>query len=260
MRRHPTACISLIALAVAPLALAGPIDDAVRGMDEGTVRFSYAVRPGVRGDGENIMINNTWESRTELLASGCDCDGGPARVSLEVREGTVRRLNACVGGTWRSRPDDDALDLGEVPPEEAAAFLLGLVRRARESVAEDAVFPAAVAEGVTVWPALIDVARDRDRPKEVRTSALFWVGQAAAEEATRGLESVVGDDGGEMDVREAAVFALSQRPSDEAVPALARVAKTSPHPELRETALFWLAQHDDPRVADLFEEILLGER
>ena len=53
-----------------------------------------------------------------------------------------------------------------------------------------------------------------------------------------------------------AVFALSQRPKDESVPALVRVAKTHPDPSIRKKALFWLAQSDDPRAIALFEDIL----
>jgi HEAT repeat protein len=64
------------------------------------------------------------------------------------------------------------------------------------------------------------------------------------------------DDRGDLEVREHAVFALSQRPAEEGVPALIRIARTNPHPELRRKALFWLGQSEDPRALTLFEEIL----
>jgi HEAT repeat protein len=85
---------------------------------------------------------------------------------------------------------------------------------------------------------------------------VFWLGQAAGEAAVRGLDSIVVDTSGDLEVRKQAVFALSQRPAEEGVPALIRVARTSPHPELRKTALFWLGQSEDPRALALFEEIL----
>ena len=87
---------------------------------------------------------------------------------------------------------------------------------------------------------------------------LHGLGQDAAEAATRGLTAIVDDDDADLAVREQAVFALSQRANDEGLPALLQLVRASPHPQLRETALFWLAQHDDPRVLALFEEILLG--
>jgi HEAT repeat protein len=84
---------------------------------------------------------------------------------------------------------------------------------------------------------------------------VFWLGQVAGVAATRGLDSIV-RDGGELEVRKQAVFALSQRPSDEGVPALIRVVRTSREPDIVRTALFWLGQSDDPRALTLFEDIL----
>ena len=52
------------------------------------------------------------------------------------------------------------------------------------------------------------------------------------------------------------MFALSQRSGNEGVPAVIRIARTNPDPELRKSALFWLGQSEDPRALTLFEEIL----
>jgi HEAT repeat protein len=79
---------------------------------------------------------------------------------------------------------------------------------------------------------------------------------AAGEAATKGLSDLVEDRTGDRDVREQAVFALSQRPHDEGVPALIRIARENPDPELRKKAIFWLGQSDDPRALALFEELL----
>jgi HEAT repeat protein len=85
---------------------------------------------------------------------------------------------------------------------------------------------------------------------------VFWLGQAAGEAATRGLDSLVKDAGGDLEIRKQAVFALSQRPEREGVPVLIDIARTNRHPEIRKTALFWLGQSEDPRALTLFEEIL----
>jgi HEAT repeat protein len=148
------------------------------------------------------------------------------------------------------------VDVGTVAPTEAAAYFLGLARGGAEEPASQALFAATLARGVTVWTELLDLARDRSCSSGVRESAVFWLGQEAAAAATEGLESLVDADDEDLEVRQAAVFALSQRPSDESVPALSRIARTHTHPEVREAAFFWLAQHDDPRVIDLFEEVL----
>jgi HEAT repeat protein len=85
---------------------------------------------------------------------------------------------------------------------------------------------------------------------------VFWLGQAAGDAATKGLDSLAEDAGGDIEMRKQAVFALSQRPADEGVPVLIRIARTNRHPELRKTALFWLGQSEDPRALTLFEELL----
>ena len=85
---------------------------------------------------------------------------------------------------------------------------------------------------------------------------MFWLGQAATDKAVIGLTDIVDDEDGDIRLREHAVFALSQRPADEAVPALIRIALSHPTPRIRKKALFWLGQSEDPRAIALFEEIL----
>ena len=80
--------------------------------------------------------------------------------------------------------------------------------------------------------------------------------RGAGDAATQGLDSLVSDENGDRDIREHAVFALSQRPKEEGVPILIRIAKTNKDPEIRRRALFWLGQSEDPRALALFEEIL----
>ena len=45
-------------------------------------------------------------------------------------------------------------------------------------------------------------------------------------------------------------------PDGEGVPQLIRVAKTNRNPEVREQAVFWLGQSEDPRALDFIEQIL----
>jgi HEAT repeat protein len=119
-----------------------------------------------------------------------------------------------------------------------------------------AILPATMADSANIWPALIKIARNADVPRHTRTQAVFWLGQAAGEAATRDLKDIVLDDGVDREVRDQAVFALSQRPRDEAVPALISLVRTNKDPEIRKRALFWLGQSNDPRALDLFEELL----
>ena len=245
-----------------------PLARRVAAASDGTVRFSFAARPGVYGNGRNII---SWDCRNGNCRSrqvegnysdrdgddwGSACDSGPVRVALTVRGGTVTDLRTYVGGEWRTT--GGATDLGTVGAREAATYLLGLA--ASDSIgsraAERAVFPAMLADSVTLWPDLLKMARDTRVSRRVRRSAVFWVGQAAGDAATRGLTELVDDNGADREVRETAVFALSQRPKDEGVPALIRIARENRSPELRRKAIFWLGQSDDPRALSLFEELL----
>jgi HEAT repeat protein len=117
---------------------------------------------------------------------------------------------------------------------------------------------ATLADSAVVWPQLLQIARNTRVGEETRRQSVFWLGQAAGEAATRSLDSIVDRGGGEdLEIRKQAVFALSQRPSEEGVPALIKIARTNRHPELRKTALFWLGQSGDSRAISLFEELLM---
>lgn len=250
MSRHVAAL--LILCLCSSVARAQTLAQRVQALGEGTIRLSFAARAGVCGNGgHDITIlsrdddGGEWES---------DCAPGPVRVVLHVRGGRVRDARAYVGGRWRAA-SAGTTDLGTVPARRAATDLLALAEGAGRD-AEELVTAATLADSATVWPDLLRLARRSDLPLETRRQAVFWLGQAAGEAATRGLDSLAGDADGELEVRKQAVFALSQRPADEGVPALIRIARTNPHPKLRKTALFWLGQSEDPRAIALFEEIL----
>jgi len=103
---------------------------------------------------------------------------------------------------------------------------------------------------------LLRVARAEGEPRELRKKAVFWLGQAAGRAVTRDLGNIADDRDLDSEVREHAVFALSQRPRDEGVPALIRIARESPDPRLRKRAIFWLGQSGDERALALFQELL----
>jgi HEAT repeat protein len=145
-----------------------------------------------------------------------------------------------------------------VPAREAADVMLKLAVEARGDDAGELITAATLADSAVVWPELLRIARNTGLGEETRRQSVFWLGQAAGEAATRGLDSIVQQSGEEdLEVRKHAVFALSQRPAEEGVPALIRIARTNRQPELRKTALFWLGQSDDPRAISLFEELLM---
>jgi hypothetical protein len=233
-----------------PPAVSGQsLEQRLKALPDGTIHLSFAARPGVCSSGSNNInirdATDEWET---------DCQGQPVRVSLQMARGQVVSIHTYVGGRWR--PGNPAVtDLGMVSSRDAADYLLRLAAQPRD-LDGDPVLPASLADSVTIWPMLIRIARNGRLPDDRRRTAVFWLSQAAGRAATRALDSIVGDPGGRREVRKQAVFALSQRSDNEGVPALIRIARTNPDPELRKTALFWLGQSDDPRAIDLFEELL----
>jgi HEAT repeat protein len=249
-----------------PSAAAQSLEERIDRAPDGEVRFSYAARPGVFGDGRHLIAWDCAAGRCrshQIEGHTYDvdrshwrtaCDSGPVRAALTKRGTDVVRLRVYVGGAAGASPGR-VTDLGTVGAPEATRYLLSLARTATPGVAEKAIFAAALADSVTLWPDLLRIARDAGVSPRTRRTAVFWVGQAADEAATRGLDALVGADTVDRAVREAAVFALSQQPRDVGVPSLIRIVRTHRDAHLRRKAMFWLAQSDDPRALALFEEI-----
>ncbi|MGH7499165.1 MAG: HEAT repeat domain-containing protein [Gemmatimonadales bacterium] len=236
-------------LALPALLQAQTLSKRVAGMGDGTLRLSFASRPGVCGNGANSITvmddNDEWQG---------GCEHGPVRVSLQVKGGKVAEAHTYVGGKWRS-PGPAATDVGTLPAAGAAADLLDLAEAAPEG-GEALISAATLADSTVIWPRLLELARKESVPVETRRQAIFWLGQAAGNAATRGLDSIAGDDRGDIELRKQAVFALSQRPEEEGVPVLIQIARSNKYPEIRKSALFWLGQSDDPRALALFDELL----
>ncbi len=257
-----------LALAAAPAA-AQRLGARVAAAPDGRVRLTFAARPGLCGNGRNVIslecsrgqcgrqtitTNGGWDGEGDEVEY--DCEPGPVRVSLTVRGGEVRALRTYVGGRWVTSTAAGVTDLGTVPAREATEFLLELAKSADGRVGEEAILPATFADSVTVWPALLKLARVERVPERTRRQAVFWLGQTAGEAATRGLTGLVEDSDVDREVKEQAVFALSQQPRDAGVPALIRIARTHREPAVRRKAIFWLGQSGDPRALALFEELL----
>lgn len=222
--------------------------DRVAQVREGHVRFSFEPRPGVCGNGRNSSTGRRtadWEPW---------CEPGPVRVAVELRNGQPVDLDTYVGGRWRAR-EDPVTDVGDVEPIDAVAYLVSLAQGGAGRVAERAVLPIALAD-LETWPQLLELAKDGSRPRAVRRSAVFWLGQAAGDAAVEGLASLVAEQDEDVEVKKSAIFALSRLRNGGGVEPLIRIARSNRDPRLRKQAIFWLGQSDDPRAIALFEELL----
>ena len=105
--------------------------------------------------------------------------------------------------------------------------------------------------------ALIKLGK-QDANAEVRSQAWFWLAQTGAPEAEAEISRAIAHDKN-SDVREEAVFALSQLPDDRAVKALAAVLENQKlDREIREQALFWLAQSDSDQAFAYVDRLFGG--
>ncbi len=247
---HGIALAAIGSLVLVGSVAAQTVTQRIERVRDGTVRMSFAAREGVCGWGNGTRIisgssnSADWES---------DCDAGPVRVVLRKADGAVVDLDSYIGGRWRSRPS--VVDLGDVPVREAAAYLIELAETLEGEVGKDAVFPAAVADSVIVWPDLARIARDASRPREIRKQAIFWIGQNSDDAAVEVLEDLL-HSSSDREITEQSIFALSQHDSERSNRVLRDFAMSQHEPqELRKRAVFWLGQGGDGEAAEFLRDL-----
>jgi len=252
----------IISTIVALLVAAAPVSgqDLVRtvsGMDRGTVRASYATRPGTCGHDDNVqfgtnrtVINGRWNNQR--------CVEGPAFLQLEIRSGRVADAEVRVGDEAWPRAGAAVTDLGRLAAAATASALLKLAEDARDDAGEDLVFAAVIGDSAVLVDPLLRLARMDGIEEDTRKSAVFWLAHATDQDVSAYLEALAMDDGIPMDVREAAVFGLSQSDGSKAGPALRRIAMSTAPTELRENAVFWLGQSGDPQAVEFLIELARG--
>ncbi len=253
---------ALVAAATAVLLsgthLEGQLLQRISATNDGTIRIAYDVKPGVEICDRVIR---TGSHRTMTWSDGRNdpgiCITDVVEVDVAIRRGVVTDVE--IVRPSEAVPSGVRGQVEHLEPTRAVAFLLELARSgSTEDAAEDAIFPATLADADETWRELIHLARDPTVHRGVRKNALFWVGQEAADAATEELSGVALADDEEQDVRDAAIFALSQRPENQAIGSLIEIARSAEQAESRKSAMFWLAQTEDERVVSFFEEILLG--
>ena len=254
--------LTLAALVLGARPSDGQIAEAARAVGDGSLTVSYPVRPGTRVCGGTdrgfSVAGGAWVSRDNEEGTGeRACREGWALLEITLAGGLPNDVTLLAPG--RS-PAPGSREVGRVASEVAVRWLFDHVVRAHPSLAREAVegalVAAVIADSVVVWPDLLEIARDRDAPSRTRKSAIFWLGQEAADVVTEALVATAGDDSEAAEIREAAVFAISRGEPGESASALMTLAREAPAADTRRSALFWLAQSDDPRVPAFFGEIL----
>lgn len=225
----------------------------------GPVSFNFVGRPGVCGDGEHF-IRTGHSSYHGSFYSGRPmepCIVGPVQVRVTLENGVAHRVQYWVG-PLRER---EGTDLGAVSAPEAARWLMSVAQRGSPAASGKAMMPAVLADSAVVWPALLEVAKDRDtRSRTTRRDAMFWLARFASGRVAGHVNDPFfePDDNpsDDEDVKVHAVFVLSQLPRREGIPELLNLARSHPSWRVRSQALFWLGQSGDERAVELFESVL----
>ncbi|MEJ7709008.1 MAG: HEAT repeat domain-containing protein [Pyrinomonadaceae bacterium] len=105
---------------------------------------------------------------------------------------------------------------------------------------------------------LFEIARQSDN-KEMRRHAIHLIGEKAGRRSLEALRQTVDGDataGDDVQVQMQAVQAIGQRPPDEAIPLLIKVARTHESTMVRKRAIQRLGELEDERVLAFFSEIL----
>jgi HEAT repeat protein len=102
---------------------------------------------------------------------------------------------------------------------------------------------------------LFEIARS-DADVELRRQAILGLGERVGERSLKFLTDTAESADGATEVQLQAVRAISQRPKDESVPILIRIAKTHLNPAVRKQAIRSLGESGDPRAVEFFREVL----
>jgi hypothetical protein len=220
------------------------------------VAYRFPVRPGVRVDTRNgnVDINRgRFSDGIEFVDSATVAQRVGLFVLMRKSDGAIEKSRVVNLDEDFRVHDRKVYWLGEPDAQESLALLTALAGstpgRASSLYMTMGLHPAPYAAET-----LLGIARTATST-QAKKDAIFWLGQEVSRQAGEDLEKMAKDDP-EVEVQKQAVFALSQRNADEAIPSLLRIAREHPDIAVRKQAIFWLGQKRDPRVLDLFEQML----
>jgi HEAT repeat protein len=249
-----TAGLALL-ISAAGSAEAQTLERRVAGAPDGNVTFHFASRADVCGDGRSyIRADDMWMGSFNDGVRAMACERGPIRILL-IRDGKeVLRISTYAGPVAE---EPGATNLGAVPAAEAASWLLGIASRIDGRPGREAIMPAALADSALVTRELLAIARNTDRSRELRRSALSWVvrrrgerGELTADEVSRTLVTIARDETEVRTVRDQALSSLSRLESASSLDALVAMTTGTTEAWLARRAVEMMASSGDPRAHD----------
>src|SRR5262245_14692859 len=203
----------------------------IDGAPAGHVQFSFNARPGVCGNGRSYIqtspgnYNGAYTLETLRVEA---CEPGPVRVLLDRANREIIAVQTYVGPSTTLPANTD---LGRVPTQLAADYLLELAARSEGRVGRDAIFPATLADSANIVDALVRVARNQALSRETRSSALSYVGRSSERVQTvptsvvETLLTVARDETDNLSVRKQALSVLGRLEHGAGVPQLIQLSQ-----------------------------------
>jgi len=258
----PLATLALLACADGAVAQGGDLGSGVTAALDGRVRFHFAARPDACGNGRSFLQVGQSTIVQNGAAGDASCLSGPVRVEVVKASGVIISLRAFVGPLAEEGP---GTDLGGVSAREASSWLLGLAGTLDGRPSREAIFPATLADSVNLIEPLLDLARNRSRSRQVRTTAA----STAAREASRypsssprvrdGLVVLARERQEPEWMRSHALSALGRIPEGQGVTALLGL-RAAGDPWLGSAVVSALVSTDDPRAREELRRLIRDTR
>lgn len=247
--------IALIVSAAGPASAQSTVERRISGAPAGNVTFHFASRADVCGDGRTyIRADDMWMGSFNDGVRSMECQRGPIRVLLTRDGSEIIRISTYAGPVAE---EPGATNLGAVSAVDAAAWLLGIAARIDGRPGREAIMPAALADSAKVTRELLAIARNTDRSRELRRSALSWVvrrrgevGELSGDEVSRTLVTIARDENEVRTVRDQALSSLSRLESASSLEALVSMTTGTTESWLARRAVESMASSGDPRARE----------
>ena len=256
-----TARARMKAVALATLASVGAVPACAQTLDAriaratgAVVQFHFAARDGVCGDGRGMLRveSSTWVTSSGTFTDWTRCEPGPVRATVTKDGDEIVRIQF-VAGPLSVAPG--AMDLGAIGSAEAARYFLSLATRLEGRAARSAVLGAAIADSADVTDPLLAIARDANRARELRNTALSWAarraggaGAAGAAGMASSLEAMARDANERRAMRSTAINSLVSIEGGAGVAVLMRLTEAEADAWLSGAAADALVRTSDARV------------
>lgn len=234
----------------------------INAVRDGTVRMSFASRPGVCGDGrETVRSGQALVVFPSMFSYGRSemsvCFTGPVRVAIGRADGETVSLRVHVGGRWSD--GDDITDLGTVSAPEAARYMLDEATRLRGRNAEYALGAAVFADSVRLWRDLVRLVRDESLKTDLRHRAVFFIATYDEPGAAEAVRDLAADETLDDEVRGAAIIALGRDDMSDADVAWLKRLYSSASKKIRDNIFLAVSRSDSPRAASWLTEVTTNE-